>query len=449
MNCRFSPLLLASLALLQACTTAPNQSLDLNEIQADIETRTGAAIARDQKDPSAQRALATLRAEPLTEDNAVRLALLQSPALQAEYQRLAVSYADVVQAGRLSNPQLHVTPGFSLDGGATRIAAGLAFNFLELLTRRTTIEAASFEFETTKAQIVGTVVAHASAVRRAHADYIAARERVALAETKQALAKTRREVAWQLYTADEVDLQRVSLEEQAYLNTRADVETTKADLISTGETLRLRVGLQNLDRMNIPQADAVQDLYLPNFDAASMVTLEWRPDLITARANIGHLEALKRQQRRGLVIGSAEAGVELEREDSENFVGPSVSVQLPVFDQGQVQIARADALLKQANYNLEQSELQALTELKTAFGNVEAARSVTSLREGQQMSAANANLRLTEQFFNAGEADIFAVFDARTNLLDLKSSVINARLELRHARYAVNEAMGGIPATRF
>ena len=421
--------------------------MDLNEIQVDIETRTGAAIARDQTDPSVERALATLRAEPLTEDNAVRLALLQSPALKAEYQRLSVSYADVVQAGRLSNPQFDITPGFSLDGGATRIAAGLVFNFLELLTRRTTIEAASFEFETTKAQIIGAVVSHANAVRRAHADYIAARERVALAEAKQALANTRREVARQLYTADEVDLQRVSLEEQAYLNARADVETTKADLVSTGETLRLRVGLQNLDRMNIPQT-AIQDLYLPNFDAASMVTLEWRPDLIAARANIGHLEALKRQQKRGSVIGSAEAGVELEREDGENFVGPSVSLQLPVFDQGQAQIARADALLKQANHNLEQSKLQALTELKTAFANVEAARSVTSLQEGQQMSAANANLQLTEQLFDIGETDIFAVFDARTNLLDSKSSVIDARLALRHARYAVNDAMGGIPAAR-
>ena len=126
-----------------------------------------------------------------------------------------------------------------------------------------------------------------------------------------------------------------------------------------------------------------------------MVTLEWRPDLIAARANIGHLEALKRQQRRGAGIGSAEAGVELEREDSEDFVSPSVSLQLPVFDQGQAQIARADALLMQANHNLEQSELQALTELKTAFANVEAARSVTSLQEGQQMSAVNANLQLT------------------------------------------------------
>ena len=117
-------------------------------------------------------------------------------------------------------------------------------------------------------------------------------------------------------------------------------------------------------------------------------------------------------------------------------------------DRGQAQIARADALLKQANHNLQQSELQALTELKTAFANVEAARSVTSLQEGQQMSVANANLQLTEQLFDIGETDIFAVFDARTNLLNSKSSVIDARLALRHARYAVNDAMGGIPAAR-
>lgn len=449
MNRRLRTLLMfASLAFLQACASVPDQPPDLTEVQADIEARIGGASVWDQTNPSAQETIATLKAEPLTEDNAVRLALLQSPELQAEYQRLAISYTDVVQAGRLSNPQLDVTPVFGLDGGATRIGAGLVFSFLELLTRRTNIEAASFEFEIIKAEIVGAVVSHANAVRRAHADTIAARERLALAEAREELAQTRRQTARQFYAADEVEVSRVALEERTYLNTLADVETAKADLASAGETLRLRIGLQNFERIDIPQTGTVRDLDLPGFDIARAITLEWRPDVIAARANISRLETRKRRQRRGSAIGSAEAGVELEREDGEIFVGPSVSLQLPVFDQGQAQFARADALLEQASHNLKQIELQALTDLGTAFANVEAARSVTSLREGQQMLAAHANRRLTQQLFEAGEADIFDVFDAQANLLDSKSSAINSRLALRHAAYAVNDAMGGLLTNR-
>ena len=434
---------LVSLALLQACASMPDQT-GFNDIRSDIETRIGEDIIWDRNDPSVQAAISAMETEPLTEDNAVRLALLKSPALQVEYQRLRISYANVIQAGLLTNPQLDVTSGFGLEGGATRVGAGLAYNFLELFTRRSNVEAASYAFETTKAEISGAVTAHTIAVRRAYADYSAVRDRLALAEERAELADMRRLTARKLYAADEVDVSRVSLEEQAYLNASVNVEMLKAELVSAREALGASIGFDTLDRFQIPEAAAVPDVTLPTLDAARALALEWRPDLIAARADIARLQTLARQQRRGPIVKSAAAGVELEREDGENFVGPSVSLQLPVFDQGQAQIERADGFLQQADYRLEQMESQAIADLRTALANVEAAKSVYALQSDRQMPAARANLRLSEQLFAAGEVDVFDVFDARANLLNARLDLINSGRMLRQASFALSEAIGGV-----
>ena len=439
---RSSITLLVSLAILQACTSVPNRP-GFDDIRSDIEARIGEEIIWDRNNPSVQAAISAMKAEPLTEDNAVRLALLQSPALQAEYKRLRISYADVVQAGLLTNPQLDVTSGFGLDGGATRVGAGLVYNFLEFLTRRGNVEAASYGFEKTKAEIVGAVTKHTIAVRRTYSDYITTRDQLALAEDRAELANTRRLTARRLYAADEVDVSRVSLEEQAYLNVNSTIEMMKAELISARETLRVTIGLKSLDSIQMPQTMTLRDVPFPTFDVARMLALDWRHDLIAARADMRRLQALVRQQRRGPIVNSAAAGVELEREDGENFIGPSVSLQLPVFDQGQAQIARTAAAQEQADYRLEQLELQVLADLRTAIANADAANTVFALQEGQKIPSACTNLQLSEQLFAAGEVDIFDVFDARENLLDARLNLINAGRAFRQATYALNEAIGG------
>ena len=439
--------MLLCLSLLQACASVPERP-GFDEIQADVEKRTGEKIIMDRSDQSAQEAIRALEAEPLTEDNAVRLALLQSPALQAEYQRLRISYADVVQAGLLTNPQLDVTSGFGLDGGATRVGAGLVYNFLELLTRRGNVASATYGFESTKAEIVGAVLSHTLTVRRTHADYIAARAQLTAAEERLSLAEIRRRTARNLYAVDEVDLARVSLEEQNFLEARADTEIAKGNLISARVTLRLGIGHQRFDYFDIPGHSPAIEINTPKFETLRTRALEWHPDLIAARANIKRLRSLAHQQRRGPLVNSAAAGIELEREDGENFVGPSVSLQVPIFDQGQSQITRADALVQRANFLLEQRELQVLADLRTALANMETANSVFTLQQSQQMPTAHANLKLSEQLFEAGEQDIFDVFDARTNLLDARLDLINARRAFQQANYALNEAIGGVAPPR-
>ena len=75
--------------------------------------------------------VAELLAKPLTVDDAVQIALLNNRGLQADFQELGITEAEVVQAGRLPNP------GFSFGrnsrGDEREIERGLHFNLARLV----------------------------------------------------------------------------------------------------------------------------------------------------------------------------------------------------------------------------------------------------------------------------------------------------------------------------
>jgi hypothetical protein len=73
-----------------------------------------------------------LLAKPLKPDDAVQLALLNNHALQASFQELGVSEADLVQSGRLPNPGF--TWRHASGSGFVDIEETLTFNVLSLIT---------------------------------------------------------------------------------------------------------------------------------------------------------------------------------------------------------------------------------------------------------------------------------------------------------------------------
>ena len=95
-------------------------------------------IKSDADADTAQAMVKTLLANPLSADDAVQVALLNNRGLQATYAELGIAEADLVQAGRLSNPHfayLHVRSSEELKIERALTGAHGAFGggFLDLV----------------------------------------------------------------------------------------------------------------------------------------------------------------------------------------------------------------------------------------------------------------------------------------------------------------------------
>src|SRR5580692_8230571 len=77
--------------------------------------------------------IAALLAHPLSVNDAVQIALLGNGALQASFQELGISEADLVQSGRLPNPGF--TFRHAVGGGVYDIEETLSMNVVALLSQ--------------------------------------------------------------------------------------------------------------------------------------------------------------------------------------------------------------------------------------------------------------------------------------------------------------------------
>jgi len=76
--------------------------------------------------------VAELLARPLSVEDAVQIALLNNHLLQAAFQELGISEAELVQAGRLPNPRFELRHASA--AGQFDIEETISFNVLALLT---------------------------------------------------------------------------------------------------------------------------------------------------------------------------------------------------------------------------------------------------------------------------------------------------------------------------
>src|SRR5207244_10633816 len=107
------------------------------DVQRSLSSRTAAPVIWRQGTPADaakfEEHLRALLAAELTPESAVEIALFNSPALQATYERLGIAQADLVQAGLFPNPVLHASLRFGVAGPGPGGGLSLLQDFIQLL----------------------------------------------------------------------------------------------------------------------------------------------------------------------------------------------------------------------------------------------------------------------------------------------------------------------------
>src|ERR1051325_5183555 len=171
------------LLLASGCASVPRDE-GLGELRQAISARTGQTL----NDPRG----AAMLGEELSADNAVAIAMANSPRLQATLAELGIARAELVQASLVRNPLFEAEVRFPRDPFRPfelRLAQTLV-DLVQLPRRRALGRAA---FDAAKLRITSEVVRFAADVRGRHAELLAASQRVALSgvelEAARAAAK--------------------------------------------------------------------------------------------------------------------------------------------------------------------------------------------------------------------------------------------------------------------
>lgn len=344
-------LLLPLVLMATGCAAVPREA-GFGEVRALVSAREEQRIHWNRGTPEdleVSRAVDDLLKEELSAEGAVQVALLANPTLQAEYEELGVSQADLVQAGMLHNPVLFSTvrfPDRPPSGLSLKFEA--AQDFLDLLLLPARKRLAEDEFERAKLRVSGIVLKVAAETRQAYYEALGAHQAASVRRLIAGAADASFELARRIHAAGNLSDLGLAREEGLLDQARVALARSEATLREKRERLNRLLGAWG-KRTTWRLPEKLPDLPEAEIALAHLETLAVtnRYDLAAARKELDVAARTLGITREWRWLLGTEIGATAERDtDGQWVAGPSLSLELPIFDQRQARIAREEALLR-------------------------------------------------------------------------------------------------------
>jgi outer membrane protein, heavy metal efflux system len=432
------------------CASMPEDA-GFNDVQQVVTERTAQSIAWVQDGPedrAVQERLRKMLSQPLNAEEAAQIALLNNRELRATYEELGLSQANLVQAGLLTNPIFSTAVGFPLDGGSADLTFSIVQDFLSILYRPLRRQIASAQFQATKLRVTEAVIELAAHVRSQFYNVQADSQRLEFLQQVVTATAASAELARRLYDAGNITELDLAREQALYQEARLALATARTRLIQNRERLNALMGLWGEDTQwtIVPR--------LPELPMASKALPLEAADLEqrAIRANLGLGAARKEIRGAAGILGFTSAtalfpflepGVDSEREEGEWEVGPSLAFPLPIFSQGQAQLAAAQSQLRQAQQTYWAQAVEIRAGVRAARETALSARSRARYIKDVLLPAYTRVVDNTQLQYNAMQVGAFQLLGAKQLQINAGLRYIETLLEYWMARTALEQILNG------
>ncbi len=367
---------LASWIVLGGCAAVPPDR-GLSDVATSVSERGLKLPAHDSAAVDVQVHIEALLAAPLTLDSATSVALLRNPALRLEFATLGFAQSDVLQASRLSNPTLSLEAlSSSRSSEQSQITFGLVQNFTDVLFWGARNRIAKGGLDRTKLLVGARLQNLAADVAAAYYATVGAQQIVQTRAAIGVAAGAASDLAQRFYGAGNLNERDWRLEQAAATEAQLALDAASADAKAARTSLNRLMGLDagafewRVDAaLRYPVVDEIP------VEQLRTLALESRLDRSAKQREVAVATDVRKLARSARWLGVVDVGVVREREtDGSHLVGPTVSLQLPLFDQGQGSLVRADALVEQAHAELAALDIDITNDVTQAYDRMLAAR---------------------------------------------------------------------------
>lgn len=443
--------MLAFLFLVSGCATV-HSSPPFSDLQNTITERTGQQViwiqdqqARDE----VERTVASLLEDELSLDEAVQIALLNNRSLQVTLEEIGISQADLMQAGLLKNPEFGLSVGFP-DHTPPSNVIGLSVtqDFLEVIILPLRKKIAAERLDQTKLRVGEEVLRLVSDVKTACITYQSRQQLLdrllMVLEINQAGAELAQR-QFEAGTLNELDFRN---QQAMYNESRRDVAQARMQLRADREKLNRLLGLWGKSTAweIIELLPSIPEQEIP-LDTVESLAVAQRLDVETARRDVEIIErALALQRGTRWLPGGVHIGVDSEREPEgggPRVTGPTLHLDLPIFDHGQADRARLQAQQRQAQYRLEALATNARSEARDARDWMIASRDLAAYYAKVLLPERGKILELTLEHYNFMLKGAYDLLLAKQLEMETERAYIEAWRDYWIARAELERAVGG------
>jgi len=362
------------LALLAGCASIDTSKV-LNQTQQDVARLTTTPLELAfTPEQAAQRSAAAQRLleQPLQQGDAVALAWLNSPALQALLAHAQANAAQAAQQGRIPNPRLGLEWSSLLD--ETEIARRISFGLLDVLTLPQRQAMATHAVQQVQLQLSVDVVEQISLVRQAWVNAVAAQQAAQYAQQVQEAASLGAELARRMQVVGNSSKLQAARQQLWYAQATAQLAQARDEAQARREALVRALGLDSLQTQALRLPARLPDVpAAPRvFDEAMAQAWQTRLDLRMAQAAWEGAEQA-RTLGQWTSRGDVEIGLRNDRvqgaDGSNTRQGLELGLVLPLLDDGSLRRTELDARKLALAQQVQATARQATSQLRESYAH--------------------------------------------------------------------------------
>ena len=365
---------IAAVAVLSGCATVNiDQAIDRTNGETKSASGASAQLLRTVTAKTTRdNQVAELLKSPLSQQAAVQLAIINSPALQTLLAERWGDMAQAAQGGRIANPILSLERVRFLD--ELELGRILAFGLLDLITLPQRNKIATARMAQTELQMTADVVGLISQVRMAWVAAVAASESATYSKLVYESAQASAELAKRMQSVGNFNrLQRVR-QQAFYADASLQLLASQHTATASREALIRLIGLKDaqISTMTLPER-------LPDLPKSFMSPEAVGKALTTQRLDVrmaqSQLDAASKSQGLNLLtsLTDVELGVirntvkDTHEGTSQTSKGYELSIRLPIFDWGDAQRASMNAATLAAANRMEAAVIGAGSDLRGSY----------------------------------------------------------------------------------
>lgn len=431
--------------LIVAGCASTNPKPALSNVNNTVNTRLGQSVQWQGTNEMAQSVTFLLQTN-LTAQSAVTIALLNNRSLQAKFEEIGISQAELAQASRLHNIQLAGSwripdrPPSIVDAEYSASA-----DFLDLLTLPARKKIAVRNLEQTKLEVADEVLQLAADTQTTFYRLQAQMQLVKRFETIVDVNDAQADVAQRQYDAGDINDQGLHNQQATANQSRLDLMRAEAEVKIDRERLNRLLGLST-GQLGWQIADELPAL--PEKESAlqnlELLALSQRLDLAADRERVESISSALRLKKNTRFIPGVSLGVDTEQTpDGQRVTGPTLDLELPIFDQGQPGVARLAAQYRQAKDIYEAHEVNVRSEVREAQDAMLAAREAAEFSQKKLLPLQKQILRDTLLQYNAMQKGTIELLVAKEREQNSEQANVEALRDYWLARVELERALGG------
>lgn len=400
-------------------------------------------IKTPQEAARVDESVKTLLLQPLNEENAVRITLLNNRSLQQTYGEIGISQSELVEAGLMRNPLLGYSVGRS--SGVITSTLSVEVAFLDLLWIPLRRELGGLALEETKSRVGDTVLRTVRDAKKSYIDARVAEEQTALYRSILKSHEASLQLAVRQYTAGNLSKRNMLKIQDSYERARMESINLARHNATAREALNKMLGLYGEQTHYLLTTQPLKLLQpITSEMGLEKAAISNRLDMATAMRRVDYAAKQLGYSENTRLLSDVDLSVESEKTtDEKRFNTFGVKIPIPIFDFGQGRVSKAQALYNQSVHRLYETAVNIRSEVREGYAQLRYSYDIAHEYDEVIVKTNQQILEETQLFYNGMLDGIYELLEDQRRAGTAKMESLNAVGEYQKVQADLEYTIGG------